>query len=292
MNTTGDAWTGPLTPDRDGPTLLTARAADAAGNAAAGSPATYEFLVRTVAGQGHRRGASTRRPAAHRRLRPGRNRPLDRQGRSGRAHRRSERRLRARPSTASPRGPRPRRCVDTKTPFTVTALGEAELHHRERPDHRRLRRTAATGSGFRLQYRPTSLPRSPTPPGASRCTAADGGRRDQGLLHRVRRHRLDPPGRGPRAGTGLRLYVNGLNWEDTDLVPFTSGWSATQGWSVGRAKHAGRPQRSFWTGRGRPGGRLPEGPDPERDQLDGYGAQEQDETKPATTTALMIALSS
>lgn len=233
VNTTGDVWTGPLTPDRDGVNLLTARAADAAGNVA-GSPFTYEFLVRPVpakaVGWGFNEASGTTAASD-----PAGTTLDSKAGPAARTAGRSGGYALALDGASAWATTQP--VVDTKTPFTVTALVKLNSTTVSGPTTA-VSSHGATGSGFRLGYRAEGWCFS--------MYAADGGAETRacstesvgtGWTHLA----------GVYDGTRLRIYVNGLNWEEADQVPFTSTWSATQGWSVGRAKDAGALTQ-YWTG--------------------------------------------
>ncbi|WP_066374193.1 LamG domain-containing protein [Herbidospora mongoliensis] len=233
VNTTGDVWTGPMTPDRDGVNLLTARAADAAGNVA-GSPFTYEFLVRPV-------------PAKA--IGWGFNETSGNTAASDPAGINLDHKVGSIVRTAGKNGGSAvvldgasawaslQPVVDTKIPFTVTALVKLDSATASGPATA-VSAHGPSGSGFRLGHRAEGWCFS--------MYAADDGAETKacsteavgtGWTHLA----------GVYDGTRLRLYVNGLNWEDTDQVPFTSTWSATQGWSVGRAK-AGGVLTQYWNG--------------------------------------------
>lgn len=241
----GGSWTGTLTPDREGPNVLTVRAADAAGNTTA-SAAGYEFLVRPAdtkswawgfdeAGGGTAASVPADRPltvagtAARTAGRAGTNAVALNGGTAW--------------TTTTP-------VLDTKNAFTVTAWVKLTSTTVSGPVTA-VSADGPTGSGFRLEYR-TDLDQNgdavPDPAWCFTMTAGDGGTESRACsTESVGTGWVHLAGVHDQAGGKIRLYLNGDNFDGTDLASYTGGWSANQGWAVGRAKQSGAPAQ-FWPG--------------------------------------------
>ncbi|MDP4509369.1 LamG domain-containing protein [Nonomuraea turcica] len=240
----GGTWTGSLTPDREGPNVLSVRAADPAGNTAA-SAATYEFLVRPATTKtwvwGFDESGGTTAASV-----PG-DRPLTVAGTAARtAGRAGTSAVALNGSTAwttiTP-------VLDTRNSFTVTAWvklmdtvvsGPVTAVSADGPD----------GSGFLLQYRADLDQDGDAAPDPAWCftmMAAGGTESRACSTESVGAGWVHLAGVHDQAGGRIRLYVNGDNFDGTDVASFAGGWSANDGWAVGRAKQSGVPAQ-FWPG--------------------------------------------
>jgi hypothetical protein len=232
VNATGGSWTGDLTPDRDGVNVLSVKAADPAGNVTA-TAATYQFLVRPAAtrswawtfdeASGTTAASS---PAGY---------TLTATGTAARTAGHSGTNAVAldggtRWTTGSP-------TADTNMPFTVTAWVKLAGTTVAAPITA-VSADGPTGSSFRLQYTPGAwcFAMYVYSSGAETkaCSTEAVG---TGWVHLA----------GVYDGTRIRLYVNGLNFDDTDVAAFSSGYAANNGWAVGRALVAGVATQ-MWSG--------------------------------------------
>jgi hypothetical protein len=241
----GGTWAGSLTPDREGPNILTVRAADPAGNTTA-SAVTYDFLVRPATAKswvwgfnesGGTTAAST--PA---------DRPLTATGTAAWTAGRAGTGAVALNGGTAWTTTTP--VLDTKNAFTVTAWVKLTGTTVSGPVTA-VSADGPSGSGFLLQYRTDMDQNSDAVPDPAWCftmTAEDGGTESRACsTQSVGTGWVHLAGVHDQAGGRIRLYVNGDNFDDTDVASFTGAWSANEGWAVGRAKRSGVPAQ-FWPG--------------------------------------------
>ncbi|MBO3747459.1 LamG domain-containing protein [Streptosporangiaceae bacterium NEAU-GS5] len=242
--TSADTWTGDVTPDRDGVNVLSMRAADLAGNL---TTATYEFLVKPAAtkswvwGLNEGTGTSAASAPTGYPLALGAGTALWTQGRGGAGGALSLNGT-AHWTTANP-------VIDTTASFTVTAW--VRLSGLTAAPITAVSQDGASGSQFRLQYR-TDLDvdgaAGADPAWCFAMFAADGGAETAACsTESAGTDWVHLTGTYDKANGRIRIFVGGLNFDDTDTKAFTSTWSAAGGWVIGGAKAVGA-RTQLWSG--------------------------------------------